>query len=114
MTHEIIQHQCDFCGRKYSNKNYAQKHESNKCFWNPSTESCVTCEHLIAFQEDQNWLEFGKVVSLTQTHVTCEENHGMEFEEGKQIFTYQTHCKFWKKRISEGTYKFGKVFIRLD
>ena len=114
MTHEITKHQCDFCGRNYSKRGQAVKHETELCFWNPDTRSCVTCENLIAIENSQHWLEGGEDVSLTDYAITCSEDHGMDWEEGKQFFVYQTKCPYWKLRTTKGEYKFGRVSIRCE
>jgi hypothetical protein len=117
---EIKKYQCEFCNKSYSSKRVAENHESNKCFFNPDTKSCVTCEFLLAVSVDQNYLEGGEDRCNTYYEIVCEENHGIvenddfPWEEDKKHFAYQTNCPFWKKLESVGTYKFGRVLIKKD
>jgi hypothetical protein len=116
---EIKKYQCDFCNRSYSSKRVAENHELHKCFWNPDTKSCVTCEFLLAVSVDQNYLEGGENKCNTYYEVVCEENHGLEendipWDKEEKTFRYQTGCPFWKNRESVGTYKFGRAYIKKD
>lgn len=42
---EVIRYQCDYCEKIYKHKSSARRHEK-KCFANPTTRACRTCEHL--------------------------------------------------------------------
>ena len=44
MPHLIEAYQCDFCGRCFSRRNWAQRHE-NACNNNPARRHCKTCIH---------------------------------------------------------------------
>ena len=44
MPKELTMYECEYCKKKrYKNKSSAVRHEK-KCFRNPETKSCATCE----------------------------------------------------------------------
>jgi len=41
---EIKAYQCDHCVKYLKTKHLIKKHEA-RCFYNPATKSCITCDH---------------------------------------------------------------------
>lgn len=115
MSHTILKFRCDTCEREYSTLKGAEKHEKI-CYYNPSRKACITCIHLVAYQNDDvNYQEFGEVISMPGGHsVQCEL--GLDIEDtgmcnGSIDHVMKSNCSGWELRNNQGTYQFGKVML---
>lgn len=79
---------CDFCSKILQTRSGMHKHE-NKCFQNPSTESCITCNFLctelfingrILTTHEQNILEY-KIDGTYHLVTEYEEAHHYELND---------------------------------
>lgn len=90
-------YQCEHCNKKlYKNKKSCQTHEV-KCFYNPKTKSCITCDHL-SFKEiliDPSYkAPFSETVGLFKSFPFCAKKIDISNR-------MTTQCKKHKKKTFE-------------
>jgi len=64
---KITAYKCDFCNKFLRSKMGIKLHES-KCFYNPASKSCVTCEHLCL----KNCLNGKPLTELEERILNCQ------------------------------------------
>ena len=43
--HEVLAYHCDYCSKVYNTKKQTKQHEK-KCYYNPETKSCASCDFI--------------------------------------------------------------------
>ena len=84
---EITAYQCDYCTNYYNYKSNAKRHE-NRCFHNPSTQSCATCY----FYEDRLINE-----DFDGDEPICNAGIVFGYTERERV-QLRTNCDKWKLR----------------
>ena len=81
---EVIRYECEFCNSKnYKHKSSCKSHEK-KCYANPKTKSCRTCEHFVK-----------------STETVYDRNHGGD--PGSSDYEVETTwCGFFSKYLGLG------------
>lgn len=84
MPRKIEAWECEHCKKKIlRTKNGIKQHEK-KCFWNPTTKSCMTCSNYISGGHYEH--------TCVHDHMNTKE----EFRTQRTIEKLQTNCKLYK------------------
>lgn len=75
---ERIIYECEHCYKKRLLSKYQMKEHEEKCFYNPTTKSCITCESF------NNW----------GTHRACDLKQDLSQ-------SLRTNCSYWSELEEE-------------
>lgn len=87
---EITAYQCDYCNKIYGNPKQAKAHE-RKCYYNPKTKSCATCDNL--FLAYEKVMDGGIIVVPVQY---CKKR----IDISQRLL--KTLCDFWTEKEETG------------
>lgn len=83
---------CD-CGKRYSKKSIAEKHEINcKCFTNPKFKTCKTCKHGKLSSDSDDYTHW-KYWECEHKDFDYEKDFIPAFEGCKDLCI---NCKYWE------------------
>jgi len=99
MPKRIEAYECEYCKKKVTRTKGGMKQHEKKCFWNPESKSCMTCENFITgghYPSQCKHKEMNKVeeyadskmrrhIKHLQTNCNLYKFDELTFEERKQI-----------------------------
>lgn len=96
MIEKVIRYKCSHCKTLYVSKSYANKHEK-KCYKNPESKSCITCEHLeiIPYTRVKENTHVSSIFGTTGRWIMSTDQ---EIEDGD--FAMQNHCAIRECKLS--------------
>ena len=84
---EITAYQCEYCKKKILKSKSGMRSHEKKCFWNPETRSCMTCNN---YTTGENYPSRCKYDFMNKNEVYGEN------EIYREIKKLQTNCDLYK------------------
>jgi len=87
MPKKIEVYECEYCKKKVLRTKSGMKQHEKKCFWNPETKSCMTCENFL------NGGHYPTRCYYKIMNIVSEYSDSKHYENIKKL---QTKCKLYK------------------
>jgi len=86
---EVKAYQCEFCLKKILKTKTAMTAHEKKCFWNPETKACMTCEY-----KDER----SRRIDIDGQDCRQDYSYCNKFNHELKRGTLKANCKYWELR----------------